>query len=372
MSGNIAGNNINNQCRRENGAAVLTITLVLLFLLSLITFYSARVGVTEQKISANDYRAKQAFEAAQAGIEIGSAYLNNRIYRKQLLTDNDNDGLIDTRQMNIIAGALPNKTSYMITYNNNAWHNDFRLIEINSTGWSDDKTAVSNIIQTLQIIPLLLTLPDASTTSHGNITLKGNIDLVNTATDITVKAGGTVTLLDVSRASTSNPGDFGIVENDLNLQSLLTNDEFFEYYFGVTKADAMLQNIYMTCDGSSCMDQDNVSVTPSDYPGDNIWINGNTTIDSNIGSEDHPVILIIDGDLTLNGESSIWGLIYITENGHSIQATGNGHLHGELVTEQNDFLVNGNLTIEYDVGVITPPKGGNGLFTKIAGTWRDF
>jgi len=372
MSGNIAHNGINYRHRYECGAVTLTITLILLFLLSLITFYGARVGVIEQKITANEYRAKQAFEAAQAGIEIGTTYLNNRIYRKQLISDSDNDGLVDLNQTDITSGFLPNNASYMITYNNIGWRNDFRLIEIDSIGWSDDQTASARISQALHVIPLLLTMPDASATSHGDITMEGNIGLVNTETDITAKSGDSVTLHDDSQATTSDPSNNGIEENNPELQGLLTNDEFFDYFFGVSKADAMLQNIHMTCDESSCLNQDDQIVNPDEYPGENIWISGNTTITSDVGSEEHPVILIIDGDLTLNGDLTIWGLIYITEKGHTIHASGNGYLHGGLITEDNDFHVNGNLTIEYDLGVITPPKGGNGLFTKIAGTWRDF
>jgi len=372
MSGNLAFNATNPRLTFEHGAAILAITLILLFSLSLITFYGARVGVTEQKISANEYRAKQAFEAAQAGLEIGAAYLNNRIIRKQVLTDADNDGLIDHQQVNITSGTLPNNTSYMITYNNDAWRNDLRLIEINSVGWSDDKSASANIRQALQVIPLLINITDAGVTSRENIIMDGNIELINTATDITAKAGGLVTLLGDSQATTSDTGDNGIEENNPELQGLLTNDDFFEYFFGVTKSDTLLQNIHITCNESSCLNQDNEPVNPGEYPGENIWITGDTTIDSNMGTEDHPVILIVDGNLTLAGDSSIWGLIYITENGHAIHAPGNGHLHGALIAENSNFLANGNLAIEYDVSAITPPKGGNGLFAKVAGTWRDF
>ena len=57
MPGHLMFSMINNRPARERGAATLSISLVLLFSLSLITLYSARVGVTEQKISANEYRA---------------------------------------------------------------------------------------------------------------------------------------------------------------------------------------------------------------------------------------------------------------------------------------------------------------------------
>jgi hypothetical protein len=371
MSGHLA-NSIDNPYGREYGAATLTITLILLFALSLITFYSARVGIVEQKISANEYRAKQAFEAAQAGLEIGTAYLNNRIIRKQITTDTDNDGLIDPYQTDLTSGLLTNNAGYMINYSNNAWPNDFRLIQLDSTGWSDDKSASANIRQTLQLIPLLLNPPDAGVTGRGDIIMDGNINLINTETNITARGGGSVTLQGGSQATTSDPGNNGIEENDPDLLGMNTDEEFFQSFFGATRSDAGLQSINLTCDESECVDQNDQSIHPGDYPGENLWITGNTTIDSNIGAADHPVILIVDGDLNLEGDISIWGLIYFTSTGHTIHSAGNAHLHGVLVAENDSFLADGDLTIEYDAGVILPPRGGNGLYVRVAGTWRDF
>lgn len=61
--------------RVERGAATLVVAIVLLLALTLMTFSAARIGVTEQRASANDVRAKDALAAAQAGIEQGIAYL---------------------------------------------------------------------------------------------------------------------------------------------------------------------------------------------------------------------------------------------------------------------------------------------------------
>ena len=260
----------------------------------------------------------------------------------------------------------------MVTYSNTAWPNDFRLVQLDSTGWSDDKSAAANVRQTLQIIPLLLNPPDAGVTSRRNIIMNGNIDLINTGTDITAKGGGSVTLHGGSQAITSDPANNGIEENNPELLGMNTNEEFFQSFFGITKADAKLQSINMICDESSCLNQDGQPVSPGDFPGENIWITGNTSIESNIGSEDHPVVLIIDGDLILDEDVSIWGLIYFTSNGHKVQASGNGHLYGAILAENENFIAGGDLTIEYDNSVLVAPRGGNGFYVKIAGTWRDF
>ena len=53
----------------QRGVATLSTAMILLLAITLMTFAAARVSVVEQKIAANDYRAKQALHAAQAALE---------------------------------------------------------------------------------------------------------------------------------------------------------------------------------------------------------------------------------------------------------------------------------------------------------------
>ncbi len=60
----------------QRGAAALIGVMLLFFLVSLVAAYAARNLLFEQKTSANQYRATQAFEAAEAGLEWALAMLN--------------------------------------------------------------------------------------------------------------------------------------------------------------------------------------------------------------------------------------------------------------------------------------------------------
>ena len=64
----------------QRGAATLVVSLILLLAITLVTFSSARVGVSEHRTSANDMRAKEALEVAQAGIEQTIALLSANKY----------------------------------------------------------------------------------------------------------------------------------------------------------------------------------------------------------------------------------------------------------------------------------------------------
>ena len=61
---------------QQRGAASLIVVMVLFFIMSLVAAYTSRNLIFEQRTSVNQYRAIQAFEAAEAGIEWAIAQLN--------------------------------------------------------------------------------------------------------------------------------------------------------------------------------------------------------------------------------------------------------------------------------------------------------
>ncbi|MBK6471459.1 MAG: pilus assembly PilX N-terminal domain-containing protein [Betaproteobacteria bacterium] len=63
--------------RRQAGAASLIVVMVLFFLMSLVAAYTSRNLIFEQRTSVNQYRATQAYEAAEAGLEWALTMLNS-------------------------------------------------------------------------------------------------------------------------------------------------------------------------------------------------------------------------------------------------------------------------------------------------------
>ena len=75
--------------RAQRGLAALIVVMLLFFIISMVAAYASRNLIFEQKTSANQYRAVQAFEAAEAGIEWATAMLNGgRIDAACLPSDN--------------------------------------------------------------------------------------------------------------------------------------------------------------------------------------------------------------------------------------------------------------------------------------------
>jgi Tfp pilus assembly protein PilX len=60
----------------QRGAAALIISIILLIGVTLIIIFEARVGVFDQQISGNEFRHKEAFANAEAGLEQAASFLS--------------------------------------------------------------------------------------------------------------------------------------------------------------------------------------------------------------------------------------------------------------------------------------------------------
>lgn len=86
-----------------------------------------------------------------------------------------------------------------------------------------------------------------------------------------------------------------------------------------------------------------------------------------IGSREQPVVLIIDGDLEMQGTPYVYGIVYVTGN---VTGGGNVTVQGAMVIE-GSVSPTGSLDVIYDplVGEGAKNTGRPGL---IPGSWRDW
>lgn len=67
--------NIHITSKNQSGAATLLVAIILLIGITLIALFATRIGILDQKISGNEYRHKEAFANAEAGLEQAASYL---------------------------------------------------------------------------------------------------------------------------------------------------------------------------------------------------------------------------------------------------------------------------------------------------------
>jgi hypothetical protein len=113
--------------------------------------------------------------------------------------------------------------------------------------------------------------------------------------------------------------------------------------------------------------------------GTSIWINqtgsstatisGNTTI----GSLASPVILVVDGNLSLSGNVTIYGFVFVIGTNDITGVSGNANIIGGLATTDT-LTMSGNTNVQYTPSIFTSllTMPSMNYYAKVPGSWKDF
>lgn len=271
--------------RPQRGAAALTVSMMLLFGLTLAVFYLNRGLVFEQKSSANQTRATRAFEMADAGIEWALARINSSegittsctattgttFMAKYLAPDVTKFNVVPNARVGCTvnssgtltcscpaAGSAPtyaNTTDprFLVTFSSVTGQD--QMVEVVSMGCTNDSTdcagtgsadAISRVRALLKVKPAFGNIPAAPLTAGGTVSLGGTVTVSNTYPEtngITINSGSTTSLGGSSNVYTI-PGGLAIdslVTGDSTLAALASNtsgetsgDVMFATFFGRT------------------------------------------------------------------------------------------------------------------------------------------
>ena len=108
-----------------------------------------------------------------------------------------------------------------------------------------------------------------------------------------------------------------------------------------------------------------------------IWVTGNCNPPGNIGTAANPVLLVVQGDTTINAGNHLYGLLYMFDPSGStpkLIANGNAHLHGAVFAHSGvDLQLNGGFVLEYDSDVLENIQNSPAAraLARIPGAWSD-
>ncbi|HFQ91275.1 MAG TPA: hypothetical protein ENK29_00200 [Chromatiales bacterium] len=334
----------------QTGMATLAVVVLLLSLITIAALTAARNGVTEQRISANLYRERQAFAAAQAGLAVA---WNTLTWRRM-------NGLAPGGTLSGGTGTLGNDAVYHYAYRL-VGTTPAPLVEIMSSGRAGDGTGKRTLWQMAQFIPPLAIQPDGPLTSRKAVYLNGAV-LNNLPGGPLIRAGGPITYTPGRTGSACRLPGQCMTDPDMNG---LTEDEFFATYFNMNR-DMMTQ----LATGYDC---DVCTATADGQTGAILYIENRrgTSIhleNSTLGSVDDPVILLVGSDIRGITGVSLYGLLYVMGGIEGI--ADDVAITGALVSDQ-DIVIQGDIAITHDTGVL----GGLdklGHFAMLPGSWRDF
>src|SRR3990167_10244093 len=115
--------------KHSAGAATLLMSLILVMVVTLLMVFAANYGTLMSRSTANLLRGAQAYEAAQAGLEFGVAYLINN---KTTITASAISGSINYgAAIGSLNVTLANNSSFAVRYTNPTPFN-VSLIQITS------------------------------------------------------------------------------------------------------------------------------------------------------------------------------------------------------------------------------------------------
>lgn len=333
--------------KKQTGAGLLIITVILLLVILLSMIYATRHSIFQAKSTSNQYSNNQAYEAAQAGLEFGLVYLsqNPNTIIASATGGYINYGSGDTNLTNV---TLANNSRYSVVYTNPT-QNNFNIITITSTGTNADGTSTKTLREQVSRSSSSL----ASANIRGSVTVSGGGGNITGATAI--HSGGSADPAAVSGGGTINA-------NDSTLASM-SNDEFFMSVFGVNKATKQAQSTYYASGGS----------VPWGSLSGSVWINGDTSMAGNTtdGTVANPVIVIINGNFTATGTAVINGAVYATGN---IDLGGTNNVNGIVFSEGNIHF-GGTSNLNFNTSIVNNLLNNGFIttsFAKIPGSWKDY
>lgn len=393
----------------QRGAAALPISILLLFVAALVLIAVSRTTLMEQRISGNEIRARQAMQAAQAGISHAAAYMK--------VGGIDHAGGAPNNVADAITPiTLTNGASYQVYYCDpnvvppvDACDNassrttcavGFTAVERFATplvlacGWSDDSLAKQPVVVSISRASSLADPPENPVISKGGINVQGSATVTNYFSNLTIWTGDPFTGVGNSGKTfvrnpkvpqppmTATPPDRptackesddyicltdktnrgpDIIDSDLTLANL-SDEEMFEQYFGqdfATYRDGIATRTLAAGQAS----------TLAGIKGESVVITGASSSVSlpSMGTRDSPVVVIIEGNLSQAGSTTIYGVVYVMGD---LSASGNFTVYGN-VSVQGDVAGTGSLDIIFDPFAISKAKklGKPGL---LSGSWRDW
>lgn len=374
--------------RRSEARGLVTTTVALLMLLvvSVLVFYVNKGIWLEQRTSINQYQAKQAFNAAEAGLEYVLSILNTSSTtssprRSTYLTQCPTNLQPGTCQAGTftfdtftVTGSPGADQSFSVNVERVSGDSGYvdRFV-LTATGGSDCSTAGTMatcrgkavVSQIVELTPVLLSPPDDATSVYGATEINGiaarlrNAGVgypLRTGSTLSFSGGANPSALVTSLTAGSCTGSNRAMCNGFT--SLASSSDFFSSFFGATPGDVQSMTTAVESGGG-------FSASTSGL----VWHQGNLNLASNLGTTTNPVLLVVNGNLTFNGSWDIVGFVYVTGN-LTISRDGSSILGAVAVG--GNATVRDDVDIEKNSDVLNQLKASASSFNKVPGTWRDW
>jgi hypothetical protein len=350
--------------RSQRGSAALIVTLMLFLALSLAALALNRHLVFEQRSAANQARATQAFEAAEAGLEWAQAQLNEPGPIGADCKPSSDPAAISFRQrylsIDSVSGAVTPSAMRASCVRTAA-------------GWSCGCPASGPVVLAA---PVGNALAPAFSIRFEPGPRPGTVHVVSNG--CTALAGA------CAPGSAEAPDAAAHTEATLALFAGLrtppaaamtsrnaathTTDQFFAATFGVDKAAWQNQPVVARV---ACSTDCGGAIADAIAAGHAlIWIDGDLTLTGplTLGSAAQPIVIVASGTARLDGPVTIAGAVYAA----AFTLTGTSATVQGAVLNEGLYAGPASPDFRLDPVVLASLAHQTGSFVRISGSWRDF
>lgn len=414
----------------QRGGAPLIVVMVLLFSMALVAAYANRSLLFEQRTSINQYRATQAFEAAEAGLEWAQAMLNDpRPIGADCVAVASGDSLrerwlhFDAARVRHVpvtwsaaghptslhaacartasgwscscpagghpaidpAAAAGARTAFIVHAEPADQPGMVRVVASGCTGvagaCAPAGTAQSEASSTVEamfaLAPGMASLPAAPLTAKGDIDVgSASIGLHNPAPashGIAAHAGGRIAAANARLTTLPGASPLHAAVSGDHALAVTSADHLFTAHFGLDKAGWRAQpavhRLPCTGDCSAALAAAVAGLRGRAL----VWIDGDLALAGplTLGTPTHPVIVVSTGAATLSGALTLHGVVYAASIVWKDAPPGSALVRGALISE-GDYRGNGAPDVFYDATVLRTLQYDSGSFVRLPGSWRDF
>ncbi|MEK6748693.1 MAG: hypothetical protein AABY83_05750 [Pseudomonadota bacterium] len=402
----------------QQGVATLMFSAVLMTALGLAALFVAKVGVSEHRIAANYMHGKQLADLSDIAYITATNELDYKLLEKSATAGvlaNYSFAVGGTTNPAILDSTGKQQAKYSVIVSNSAsLAGKFNKLLLNVQTTLDDgtstllttipKRSVSVVVKHYPVlrVPILV----ASLTAQGAIAVKGTGGITPATTvwndNLTLVPVGGVAVWSGTSVNIITSGGMmganvvvGLVDPALTIDfnsdgninaASMPPDKFFENFFSDDKLAVKARALQIMCapfctQGDPAIANITTDITAGAGMGGLVWVDNALKLNGpiTIGSSDDPVVLVVNGDLTItDANATIFGVIYVAGK----LAMSDGNMWGGILAE-GTADVSGGASIVYDNAVIGQGKGSNGkttiqnslrigYYSKLPGSWRDF
>jgi len=357
---------------RQNGALTLMMSIIIMIAVTLLSIYSAKTAVIEQRISVNEYRSMELEQAASAGLDYALIWLatsGNSVSWSAGLSPACSGTFNENGSMSAPDISAANSDTYTLSvvFCRNTAVND-NVIQVSSTATA---TSDNNLAKTVRVYTRAEQGPVNPGFAAAPLTLSGCMSNVNGNPDVWPIPGGTAIETKAGSSGCIDTGHLGldgagtIVPAGTIDFTIPDAQDMWDYVF--TKSRAEIQ----------ALAADEVAAGIPDDQRRYVWVTDPGNFHRSIGSPTHFAVVVfasVANCPTINGNPSIYGVVFVDSDCPAANGFGGADFYGSAIVNGDINKLNANTNFHANSGVVTltGPSFPAGFAPREIGTWNDF